>query len=457
MWIALLAAVSCSPCHDAIVRSFAATGMGRSITAPTAEARPAQSGRHNAQPWSVEWKDGRLTHRVAAESRAVEWAVGSGYEGKSYLHRIGDALFQSPLAWYTRRAAWDLSPGYAAEPAVDFLRPVTNDCLFCHAGASSPLPGTLNRYASPPTAIACHRCHGDGAAHARSPRRANIVNPARLDPVRRDSVCEQCHLSGAARILLPGKAFADFRPGLALEEVFSVYVPAAPKEFKVVSHAEQLARSRCATQSAGKLWCGTCHDPHTQQWRREKCQECHAQTRPHGDDCAGCHMPKQPAHDGGHTAFTDHRIRKPGPPPPAAQTTTLRAWREPAPAFRDRNLGLAYAGTGDYDKAYALLRQSAADPEAQTALGLMLLKAGHVQPALAQLEQAARAQPRHSVRRLNLAAALLAAGRRDRAAAEARAAIEIEPLLRDAYVLLAEIEPRRAAHWRAEFEKRTRQ
>ena len=29
MWIALLAAVSCSPCHDAIVRSFAATGMAR--------------------------------------------------------------------------------------------------------------------------------------------------------------------------------------------------------------------------------------------------------------------------------------------------------------------------------------------------------------------------------------------------------------------------------------------
>jgi len=50
-----------------------------------------------------------------------------------------------------------------------------------------------------------------------------------------------------------------------------------------------------------------------------------------------------------------------------------------------------------------------------------------------------------------LTAALLAAGRRDRAAAEARAPIEIEPLLRDAYVLLAEIEPRRAAHWRAEF------
>ena len=56
------------------------------------------------------------------------------------------------------------------------------------------------------------------------PSAHNIVNPAKLPSRPRDSVCEQCHLSGEARIPHPGRRVADFRPGQALEEVFSVYV-----------------------------------------------------------------------------------------------------------------------------------------------------------------------------------------------------------------------------------------
>ena len=46
---------------------------------------------------------------------------------------------------------------------------------------------------------------------------------SRLPVEARDSVCEQCHLSGSARVLNPGKGWADFVPGVPLEEVFSVY------------------------------------------------------------------------------------------------------------------------------------------------------------------------------------------------------------------------------------------
>ena len=250
MWMALLAMASCTPCHEEIVRSFGQTGMGRSVTLPVSEMRPKQTGRHRGQQWAVEWRRDGLTHRVGDETRRMEWAVGSGHEGKSYLWRASDAFFQAPLAWYAKRGSWDLSPGYAAGAGVDFLRPVTADCLFCHAGASRPVAGTLNRYAAadplPQPGIHCERCHGDGEAHVKDTRRGNIVNPARLAPPARDSVCEQCHLSGAARVPLPGKSFVDFRPGMVLEEVFSVYLPVVAKEFKVVSHAEQLAQSQCA-------------------------------------------------------------------------------------------------------------------------------------------------------------------------------------------------------------------
>ena len=449
------------------MRSFAATGMGQSITKPKAEVRVRQEGRHQSSIWGVAWNGTALIHRVDGESRAVDWAVGSGREGKSYLLRVGDALFQSPLAWYARRGTWDLSPGYAAGKTVDFLRPVTADCLFCHAGEAAPVRGTVNRYAAkdpvPAPAITCARCHGESVSHLQNPRRGNIVNPAALANRQRDSVCEQCHLSGAARIPLPGKSFDGFRAGMALEEVFSVYLPATEKGFKVVSHAEQLALSKCAIASAGKLWCGSCHDAHrepvdSQQWFSGRCAACHAQTRPHGDDCAKCHMPRTEAHDGGHTAFTDHRIRSPGNRQiPVDAVTELRAWREPAEEWRRRGLGLAYAGVGEMKKAGDVLRDIPEDGEVQTALGLIHLSAGRVEMAVRVLASAAKAEPGNATRRLNLAAALLASGWRERAKVEALQAVALEPLLQDAYVLLAEIEPRRAAYWRERFASLLRQ
>ena len=75
--------------------------------------------------------------------------------------------------------------------------------------------------------------------------------------------------------------------------------------------------------------------------------------------------------DGGHTAFTDHRIQVPGKAPAVSESAdVLRAWREPAAAFRGRGLGLAYAGAGMMERALPLLRGAGGDPEVLTALGL---------------------------------------------------------------------------------------
>ena len=126
-------------------------------------------------------------------------------------------------------------------------------------------------------------------------------------------------------MLNPEKKFADFHPGEPLEDVFTTYrnvsLPGADAEkFKVISHVEQLARSTCSRMSNGKLWCGTCHDPHSKPvepvaYFRSKCLSCHTQNfqAAHPDkssNCIGCHMPRRDAKDGGHTAFTDHRIQR---------------------------------------------------------------------------------------------------------------------------------------------------
>jgi predicted CXXCH cytochrome family protein len=461
--------------------------MGRSIGKPALEAAPRQKFTHSASgtELQVEAKPGTLVHKLVGGGRtsayAIAWAIGSGNAGKSYLIRIGDALFQSPISWYSVRKAWDLSPGFEQDKQPGFYRPVTADCLFCHTGGPRPREGTLNRYLDPPfepAAIGCERCHGDPGAHIASPTKSNIVNPARLQRTRRDAVCEQCHLSGEARIPNSGRKFTDYRPGMLLEDVFSVYVnygSGDPKGLKVVGHTEQMVRSRCYVESAGRMWCGTCHNPHSQStdrvtWYREKCFQCHesGKMEPHrksaGEDCAACHMPKSNAYDGGHTAFHDHRIGIEREGYSAKPDGRLRAWREPADAAtRLRNLGLAYisigsktGNSGQLLRGLELLDKSPADGAVNTARGLVLVQAGKTREAIDALRAAVQEQPDDSTRRLNLAAALLASGERRRAKAEAEKAIELEPLLEDAYALLAEIEPARAKHWRDTFHLRAK-
>ncbi len=266
-----------------------------------------------------------LTRGQESERLHVSYQIGSGSHAVGFLVQVGDHLFQSPLSYYTARRMWDVAPGYEQAPAPDFSRPVTIECLTCHADRPRPVPDTLNRYQNPAftqTEIGCDRCHGPAEAHLKSPVPGSIINPAKLQQAARDSICEQCHLAGQVRIPNPGKTIADFKPGEHIEDAYTVYVAARSleNEIKVISQSEQLAQSLCVRKSGGRLWCGTCHDPHKVPeqpvaYYRGRCLTCHTGTLPAshtGSDqnCIACHMPKRPAKDGGHTAFTDHRITR---------------------------------------------------------------------------------------------------------------------------------------------------
>jgi Flp pilus assembly protein TadD len=158
--------------------------------------------------------------------------------------------------------------------------------------------------------------------------RHTIVNPARLEPALREAVCEQCHLQGEFRVPRRGRAFADYRPGLPLHQVVSVFVqpPAAGGVHKAVSHVEQMHQSRCFREGRGKLGCASCHDPHALPaegervaWYRGRCLACHDEAacslprperlrRSSADSCIDCHMPRGGTRDVAHAALTDHHI-----------------------------------------------------------------------------------------------------------------------------------------------------
>jgi len=356
----------CGRCHSWEVSGYEGSAMSHSMRRGGNE--PSGKVEVPGTTIIVSSSSAGTWHRLESNGETneyhVDYVVGSGRHASGYLIAIGNHLFQSPIAFYQSRRRYDLAPGYEGRPDPDFTRAVTPACLFCHSGGSEPVAGTENEYRSPPfshLAIGCSRCHGETEAHLVDPKPKTIVNPAKLQGAARDSICEQCHLMGVARVLNPGKQFSDFRPGTPLEDTFTIYrndlPPGTASGFRVISHVEQLALSMCSRNSSGRLWCGTCHDPHNDpvqplQFYRSRCLSCHtaAFPKPHpsnNSNCIGCHMPKREAKDGGHTAFTDHRIqRQPEPERPLSQDIGISAWREPDSNLQKRNLGIGYIQVG---------------------------------------------------------------------------------------------------------------
>ena len=464
----------CEQCHPDAVRQYQASGMGQSISRPGRNHpagvyshgfsgttfRTSSTGKSLVQ----EIDRGGLSARYE-----IEYVIGSGNAAFGYLVRVGDALFQSPVTYYTGRRRWGMAPGMEEEADPDFGRPVTAECLWCHAGRPAHVPHSVNRYRDPPVSpesISCDRCHGPVEQHLEEPAAATIFNPARAAPRERDSVCEQCHLGGAIRILNPGSHFGSFRPGDRLEEHWTVFVD-QPRSgdtqgrFQVVSHVEQLALSRCATESGDSLWCGTCHNPHEmpadpKRYFSQKCRQCHESALPtdhagRTGDCISCHMTTRQSHDSGHSAFTDHRIsRFPPPDTDAEASLELRPWRPVPAAFRSRNLGIAHVLLGQERGSPEMLRRGLdqlkavsgsfrSDPALLDALGTALALNGSSRAGLTTLRRAVESGPVGALHFNALAAAWWAVGDDAQATAALEQAIKGEPTLEFSYRMLARV------------------
>ncbi len=464
-----LADPRCVACHPGEVAAYAQSSMAHSLS--ESAAVPAGSFQHDfsGTKFSILSDASGITQQYSRSGHSgsypVAYVIGSGKHAYGFLVRISGHLFQSPLSYYSRAGIWDVAPGYEKTSDPDFTRPVTLECLLCHSGNPRILPDTLNTYAPAPfleESIGCDRCHGAVESHLKNPVRATIVNPSRLAGAARDSVCEQCHLNGEIRIPNPGKTFADFRPGQRIEETYTIYVShdSGNGQVKVVSHSEQLALSACARNSEGKLWCGTCHNPHdanpqTAAFFRLRCLTCHgasleASHAAPGRDCVACHMPRLPARDGGHTAFTDHRIRRrpsePAPPGPAG----LVAWREPDPALRDRNLALALVAwaylnqsqaemTRGYQMLTSVEGQFPDDVDVLTSLGSVQLHIHQPTEALRRFQKVLVLRPNCASCQVNAASALIQLGNDSEAIRHLTRALELDPLFQPAVVTLSSL------------------
>jgi Flp pilus assembly protein TadD len=458
--VAYVGSAICAKCHGTIAAHFRRHPMGRSAASgaellgeligvlPSGQeplpggavvasrlARLEQYDKRRHDPFEalglehkVEPRGGEIIHRVSryddrhqlvtALEEPVYLALGSGTRGRTYVVARGDALFESPISWYSQKHRWDLSPAYEQGIFHQFERPITTECLFCHVNAVDPIQGTANRYRQPlvrEPAIGCERCHGPGELHVKfrkehpqsdGKRDFTIVDPAKLEPTLRESVCEQCHLQGRVPVVRAGRQPFDYRPGLPYELFWSVFVPPEDQSdhHKSVTTVEQMHASRCFQKSQGALGCISCHDPHelpTPEERvayyRLRCQQCHGnrpekgtgplnagvpspspagRALPHapecsedvsvrqqnGDNCIACHMAPLTSSDIPHTANSDHRVLRrpdptrgqPAPPPTPGGGPPLVAFHRDrlSPNSRgvNRDLGIALVQVARYQR-----------------------------------------------------------------------------------------------------------
>jgi Flp pilus assembly protein TadD len=485
----------CASCHDDIYATYRAHPMGRSMHPVTDSgsdvvglAEDEGAFTVGVLRYEVLRRNGHLFHSethldaggepLATTMLPVAYAVGSAERGRSYLVNRDGRLFMSPITWYSTTGRRDLSPGYEDRNS-HFNRPVVVQCVFCHANRSHPVAGSLATYEEPiftGHAIGCQRCHGPGedhiALHSASASAGNlaetIVNPARLAPKLREAVCQQCHLSGAAKVLRRGKTHYDFRPGMPLEEVLRVFVNSHEdgETARFVGHVEQMHASRCFQASDGRMGCTSCHDPHQKpaadariDYFRTRCLTCHEQSgctestdvrQATDDNCIQCHMPSRGT-EIRHAAISDHRIlRRPGDESVAADADVavhseraLLPFHAPAEGDLDlpRDAALALLRAEDSEEIpldELRLRNAARDLQdavelhpddlaAWEGLGMATWRAGDLPTALGCFESVISRDPNREFSLVNAASIYTSLRRPDRALGYWQQALAINP------------------------------
>ncbi len=259
----------------------------------------------------------------------IAFVYGSKWKQRYFTKRGGD--------YYALGAQWDIAhkvwrPYHAAAgtdwwtafyPNDNMQRPTGPLCDGCHSVGYNIQTQTVIEWN-----VGCEKCHGPGSAHVRQPSRENIVNPARLDFVRANDVCLQCHTQGQPlKNPIEAKYYdwpVGFDAGKNLQqfwklEEFKPGVPSFTHFADGTAHKNRMQGNDFVTSQmyTHGVSCFSCHDVHGTENNADLlkpanvlCLECHGPTSPNGpraasieahthhktgsagNECVNCHMPK---------------------------------------------------------------------------------------------------------------------------------------------------------------------
>jgi predicted CXXCH cytochrome family protein len=256
----------------------AAMGAPPSLGATPAAAEPggkeysARLKRLPGNVYQITLLDGKDS------SKEVTYTIArttGGYQDKQrYQIKIGNRYAFAPIQWTTSQAKWAPyhledwynSDGSLREPPV--YRSFEAACAGCHATGVSLTKAEPDAEASyTEYSVGCESCHGPGLAHATSPTKSNIVNPAKLEYARAMDICNQCHMAGVSQ---PGNKLAyawnekDNRPYLAGETLSDYYHNGSTEMNSRYGMFLQGSWHHYADSghAQAKVRCFDCHNPH---------------------------------------------------------------------------------------------------------------------------------------------------------------------------------------------------
>jgi predicted CXXCH cytochrome family protein len=312
---AFVGSESCASCHQEVYDRWKDTLMAKVVQDPKAHPEVVLGDFTTPNPL------------VTFRPEDVALTYGTKWKQR-YFTRIGNDYFVFPVQWDVQDRTWrryNPQPGSdwwtAYYPVDQMQRPTGPLCDGCHSVNYDVTAKTVTEWN-----VGCESCHGAGSLHVEFPLASTIVNPARLDAVRADDVCIQCHSQGQPRANPIDGQYYDWPVGYTVgdrladvwaldahhlgEETFTHWPEGSAHKNRM--QGNDYVQSRMAVKG---VRCYACHDvhgtPNEADLRKPGdgvCLDCHGpQLQPgpvgtlqfhtqhkadsEGSRCVACHMP----------------------------------------------------------------------------------------------------------------------------------------------------------------------
>jgi predicted CXXCH cytochrome family protein len=308
---------ACSSCHAPLYSRWSQTRMANVVRDPKVHPDAIIPDLSKADPLVTFTKDD------------IAFVYGSKWKQR-YFTKVGDDYFPLGAQWDVTHKQWRpyfvpagtdwWVPHY---PADNRQRPTGPTCDGCHSVNYEPRTKTVSEWN-----VGCEKCHGPGSTHVAQPSRANIFNPARVDPIHANDTCIQCHSQGQPLTNpIEGRYYdwpVGFRVGLNLSDFWHLDRPDLGRtDFLYfadgTAHKNRMQGNDFVTSRMylRGVTCFTCHDVHGTANNADLrapastiCLDCHGPGSPNGphtatlqqhthhqagsagNECVGCHMPK---------------------------------------------------------------------------------------------------------------------------------------------------------------------
>jgi predicted CXXCH cytochrome family protein len=306
----------CRDCHSEVFGRWSRTRMANVVRDPRVHPEAIIPDLSKPDPL------------VNFKREDIAFVYGSKWKQR-YFTKVGNDYFPLGAQWDVTNKVWRAYmvregtdwwvPHYTAD---NMQRPTGPLCDGCHSVNYDVRTRQVTEWN-----VGCEKCHGPGAEHVTKPARTNIVNPAKLDFVKANDICIQCHSQGKPLTNPIQDRWFDwpvgYEPGKDLKDYWSL------EEHKLgettfthfadgTAHKNRMQGNdfvRSAMYTHG-VTCFSCHDVHgtannadLKRPASQMCLTCHApgssngpraatleQHTHHkagsaGNECAACHMP----------------------------------------------------------------------------------------------------------------------------------------------------------------------